>query len=467
MAITDNTKKKPVEDGIGAGYGIPGGITAPAPAPKVMHSAVQPGLAQPAASTPVTAFGAGAATRNAIGSAVDAAGNSLVRNTAALVAPAAKALAAGTNFTAGLAGAQPGAPAAPVPAVSPIASAQAADRPVAAPVVQPPTALPSPAPTVQPPTPVPAASPVVGQFNGRDITRDDANAIAGRVSVAAPGAAPVVGPNGSVAFAPPGSLAGAAAASGPAQTPLEVPRFTPPTVDTRRVAAAEKERAALVGQLNAQISDMASSPSGLNSRGERQLYAELIGQRAGLTQQAGDLAGRAAGDQIGADTTAGVAEVGQAGENARALLREIGDNARTQFTEAGATARNTATLNKPEYATDANGNVVQTQGTKFTPVTGADGSMLTAPRTKAEGAITPQVQIETLVKQLTAEQGSLQPDPARIAEFNQKIAALMPSAQAQGAPKPTLEQFMAAARKANPGAADADLTAFYNQKYGQ
>lgn len=275
-----------------------------------------------------------------------------------------------------------------------------------------------------------APSPVVGQFNGRDVTRDQANALAGRLPSA--GGPVSAGPNGSFAFAPPGSMTSAAAqtATAPMQTELEVPRFVPPSINTSRVRQAEQERAALVKQLDSQISSMATRPNGLNSRGERQLYAQLIAQRTGLTQQVGELAGQAAGQQLGAATTAGVAGMGEAGENARTMTREAGSTSRTQISEAGANARNKATLNAPEYQTTAGGDVVLAQGSSFTPVTGPGGEALKAPTTAAEGQITPEVRLDALVKQLTAEQSALKPDPQRLAGLQQQISALTLGEQA-------------------------------------
>lgn len=277
------------------------------------------------------------------------------------------------------------------------------------------------------PVPVPtAASPVVGQFNGRDITRDQANDLAGQVPVA--GGPVSAGPNGSFAFTPPGSMASAAAqtapAPQPAQTALDVPRFVPPSVNTTRVAQAERERAGLVKQLDSQISSMATRPNGLNSRGERQLYAQLIAQRSGLTQQAGDLAGQAAGQQVGAETTAGVAGMGEVGGNARALLSDRGDTARLAMRQAGETARTIIKLNAPEYKADADGNVVRAQGASFAPVIGPAGEVLKAPTTAADGQITPEVQLDALVKQLAAEQSALKPDPQRLAGLQQQISAM-------------------------------------------
>jgi hypothetical protein len=44
-----------------------------------------------------------------------------------------------------------------------------------------------------------------------------------------------------------------------------------------------------------------------------------------------------------------------------------------------------------------------------------------------------------------------------------------PNAQQQPAPvaKPSLNEFLPAARKANPGVSDADLDKYYNSKYGK
>ena len=71
-------------------------------------------------------------------------------------------------------------------------------------------------------------------------------------------------------------------------------------------------------------------------------------------------------------------------------------------------------------------------------------------------------------------------DPAKIAELDRQVAAAAgyklpashPAMQGANTPAPApvqapanLNTFLDAARKANPGVSDADLTAYYNSKY--
>src|SRR5690606_34209375 len=154
------------------------------------------------------------------------------------------------------------------------------------------------------------------------------------------------------------------------------------------------------------------SPSGLNSRGERALYAQLVGLRNSLTEQGGSLAGAAAGQQLDAATAVGAAQMGQQGENQRALpaaerVRDV-----TALSEAAATNR--AMIQPPQYQTDAEGNLVQVTGATAQPVT-SGGQPVKMPQGRVEGAITPAVVLDSLTRQLAAEAGALQPNPDRMA----------------------------------------------------
>jgi hypothetical protein len=80
----------------------------------------------------------------------------------------------------------------------------------------------------------------------------------------------------------------------------------------------------------------------------------------------------------------------------------------------------------------------------------------------------------------TQEYKAAKGDPAKIAELDRQIAARIgyklppthPAMQGANTPAPApiqapanLNTFLDAARKANPGVSDADLTAYYNSKY--
>jgi hypothetical protein len=265
-------------------------------------------------------------------------------------------------------------------------------------------------------------SPVIGTFNGRDITRADAEAIAARLPTAALGTPVAMGPNGSFAFSPPGGPSASAPPGSLASEASAVPSFAPPSVDTNRVRDAEQERAEVAKAIDDRIAALSFGPGALNSRGKRQLYAELVGQRAGLAKQAGDLAGASETSQRQSGTTLAATAASEAGALDRVRLEQEGETARNLTTNAAANLR--AMLKPPEYVTDKDGNVNFAAGSTFAPVTDAKGNALRTPVTKAEGAITPAVQLDALVKQLQAEQGYIQPDPARVYTLQQQIAAL-------------------------------------------
>ena len=238
-------------------------------------------------------------------------------------------------FGAGLAGAEVPKPAAPAPATpapaapkinlieasNPASMNIAPPAPVGNPARSPASQAPS-AGAAAPAGGVAAPSPgnVVGTFNGREITRDDANAAAARLPTVS---GPVsMGPNGSFAAATGGITAPTAAGTQAAAQNLGVTAPSLPSVDTSRVRAAEQERLDGVERLNDAIRRLEATPSSMNSRGERALYAQLVGLRNSLTQQAGTLAGAAAGQQLDAATAVGTAQMGQQGENQRALLAD-------------------------------------------------------------------------------------------------------------------------------------------------
>src|SRR5690606_32068198 len=102
-----------------------------------------------------------------------------------------------------------------------------------------------------------------------------------------------LGPNGSFAastggIAAPSAPVAAGTQAVPAQN-LGVTAPNLPSVDTSRVRAAEQERLAGVERLNDAIRRLEATPSSMNSRGERALYAQLVGLRNSLTEQAGSL----------------------------------------------------------------------------------------------------------------------------------------------------------------------------------
>lgn len=455
MALIYPNKKKPLNVAVPA-------IASP------LGALLQPDTAAKPApvAAPVTAYGAGQSARQGIGAVVNTAANV----GSAIAAPNSNFLRRGGEFGRGLFGAEQ-TPAAALPA-PPVAKPPVTAAP--APVIP---VRPSASPASQAGASAPAgggAAPFAGQYNaggGATYATGD-----GRQGQLPAGVAVVRQKNGVNAFGATGASVAAATgqpqqqqvASAPLAMPtnLNVPGISLPSANTSRVSDAERERAALAKQIGDQADLM--NFQGLDTRGKRDLYASLLREQSGLTQQAGSLAGSAAGQELGAATQAGTSTQAQVGENARAALNEAGANQRNQLTEQGANVRALLDLQKPQTITDANGNLIQVTGSKAQPVTGPDGQPIRGPRTAAEGSITPAVSANLLVEQLKAEQGAITPNPSRIANLQAQLQQLQ-SGNAGGnvaVSKPSLQQFMAAAKARNPGTSDAELQAYYTKTYG-
>lgn len=144
------------------------------------------------------------------------------------------------------------------------------------------------------------------------------------------------------------------------------------------------------------------------------------------------------------------------------------DNAATQQQQAIEGQRVSRTLN----TTDGRTGALRQDGS-FTPITDASGQAVQElVKTDVSGRITPKDQLDYLGQQQKAVLDSLSLSEEQRA---QQLAALDARAQALFAPagaapaaagKPSLTEFLAQARKANPSATDAQLTAFYQRKYG-
>ena len=174
----------------------------------------------------------------------------------------------------------------------------------------------------------------------------------------------------------------------------------------------------------------------------------------------------------------------QAGANAQSLANEAFaqrrqdarrlefDSATAQQQQAVEGQRVLRTLNTADGRTGA-----LRQDGSFTPITDASGQAVQeVVKADASGRITAKDQLDYLGQQQKAVLDSLSLDETQRA---QQLAALDARAQALFAPpaaatpaaaapagKPTLDQFLAQARKANPSATEAQLTAFYQRKYG-
>jgi hypothetical protein len=268
----------------------------------------------------------------------------------------------------------------------------------------------------------------------------------------------------------------------PAAAPAET---VTPTVSLPRPAQASIGQVGAYGVQNADAGtgniastlEDAAFRAGLRaSRGSRSAadaQAQILGTLAQLGgQRLGVAAGLAGGDR---DATAATDRTG---------LSETGANQRTALQDTGLTAREgmqnlsaeriaqiaaQAKLNEPTQITDESGNLLRVTGTTASPVIGADGRLVRPQVTRAEGALTPAVILDSLTKQLAAEAGSLQPDPNRMAELRQRIGTMtaggaIPARTRPGPPK-NLEDFMARAKAVNPNASDAELRAYYAKTY--
>ena len=229
----------------------------------------------------------------------------------------------------------------------------------------------------------------------------------------------------------------------------------------------EAERQKLMSNLTSQISQLSLNP---NSRGKRDLLANLLQMQARMNESASGNEVALSGQQNQAD----IAAMNESGQNRRFDIGEAGQNRRFDAQDAttrelgaaremGDTYRTLLGM-KPTYQTDASGNLVAVDGARATPVTGPDGSALRAP-VSPEGQITPRDRLADITarEKNLAELRAMGDTPelqAQAQVLAQERAALTPRG------KPSEAEFMEKARAANPGASDEQLKAFYATKYG-
>lgn len=268
-----------------------------------------------------------------------------------------------------------------------------------------------------------------------------------------------------------------AASPAPTVTPtLGVPR--PVQASIGQVGAYGVQNAdAGTGKIASTLEDAAFRAGLRASRGSRSAadsQAQILGTLAQLGgQRLGVAAGLAGGDR---DATAATDRTGlsETGANQRAALADTGLTSREGMqnlsAERIAQIAAQAKLNEPTQITDESGNLLRVTGTTASPVIGADGRLVRPQVTRAEGALTPAVILDSLTKQLAAEAGSLQPDPNRMAELRQRIATMTTggaiAARTRPGPPKNMEEFMARAKAVNPNASDAELRAYYAKTYG-
>ncbi len=218
--------------------------------------------------------------------------------------------------------------------------------------------------------------------------------------------------------------------------------------------AADIERKAAISDLDSRLSSLGT----LNSRGKRAMASQLLELKTGLTRSAydqqGELAKTGASINAAGATAALNANAGADSDTAQinATAREGGLSRRLEFDKSG------------EVLPGANGRQYLRRGTNVTPITGADGKGFEGAPTKQSGLL-PKDILDAYTSQLAAID-PLDPNaPAIRAETQSKIDALIGGGAAPA--KPTLADFLSKAKAANPGKSDAELTDYFNKKYGQ
>lgn len=243
---------------------------------------------------------------------------------------------------------------------------------------------------------------VIGQANGRPITKAQAEALGGKVGRA----------SGPVAFGPNGSYVAATGNAAPTPTASPAPDappaygFSAPRPDTTRIRVADEARAKQISALQDQLRNIGP----LNMRSKRDLAATLQAQISQLTGGQGELAQSGANNELDAGTrltqqqmsdaaNAAVAQAAQQGEDRRALLAQQGETGRTAYREFGDTYRNER-------------NVQATLATRPVPSTTADNKLqsdLAASAQKFLEGVTPAGKDGTYSdEQIAAAQASAQ-----------------------------------------------------------
>jgi hypothetical protein len=453
---------------VAANLGIPGGLAQPEAGVKVFHSPVQPGLVQPTPAAPVTAYGAGQATRDVVGAGVGVIGE----GAKTAFAPHISTLRAAGEFGRGLFGAAPavqgggggGAAAVPRPQFGNVVG-QSDTVPLRNPAQhQPviPEGVPRPLGAV--PGFVPGMKTINGQPGGlASSVNAQGNNVYDNASIQrldARNASQASG--GGVQAQSFGSLALPTAAPLQAQPQLSVNLPRPASAGSPyALHEARDANAALLSKLDSQ-SFANSLAVNRGSRSARALQGDINGQMVGLSNAGLGSATSIAGGDRDAAIAVNLAGVNQQGENQRALLADTGDTNRANIAQVGLNARTQFTtladLQKPQTITDANGNVLSLVGNTAIAIT-ADGNPVRVAKPNAEGAITPAIQLDALTKQLAAESSALQPNQDRVGALQQQISVLMPTSAAPSTSTPPANH-IAMLR------ADPKVAAKFDEHYG-
>lgn len=225
------------------------------------------------------------------------------------------------------------------------------------------------------------------------------------------------------------------------------------TLTARSDAASLLNPNSQEGQILRRAIDTATSRE---LRGYRSAREQIVGQILGQL----DAGNRASLAGQGASNDAFAAGAAQAVEGDLQQQGQRADLVRDQVLQRG--QERIARIQRPELTSDAQGRLLQVDGTSATPVTDAQGEGIRAPQAASAGQITPKDVLDTLNDQLASTI-----DPAERSALQQQIAGLIGGqGQGQAAGKPSAQQWLAQARQANPNVSDEYLMAYYNQNYG-
>lgn len=173
--------------------------------------------------------------------------------------------------------------------------------------------------------------------------------------------------------------------------------------------------------------------------------------------------------QVAGNTAAQQGAITEAAANEGFAQRSLDASQSNQASEQ-TTAQRLAEGARPSQLVrglDGNTNVLRNDGTTGT-LRDEAGKPIATPAPATAGAITPQDLLKAQTDEIAALQQNIALTPeqrdAAMAEITSRYAAL---GGTQKPSKPSLQQFLAAAKQANPNASDAELTSFYSQKYGQ
>ena len=214
---------------------------------------------------------------------------------------------------------------------------------------------------------------------------------------------------------------------------------------------------------------MSSSLKG--SPSARAAVAQAILGEAGARQEERATA-LAAGDRADLAAVENAARLASANADRDLSAQQTNAELVEQRADRAAQREDQRLARRPEVTVSADGSMgIVSNEARFTPVTDAGGRTVRAPQAPRQtGAATQGELLKSYTDRYNAIVGDVTADAAT---KQQAIAALDADPLYAGlregnaaAAAPALDEFLAAARAANPDVSDADLTTYYNQTYG-